>query len=76
MSELLQIQYTYGFTPWPDRDCPLSPALQQLIRMTQYRHEEQMTEQEFGEFRIGLQVDGIDLHEIDRVPHYKSEVVL
>ena len=69
-------RFIYGFTPWPDRDCTLSPAVKRLIEMMKYRHEEEMTSQEFGEFRISLQVDGIDLHEIGRVLYHKPEVVL
>ncbi len=69
-------KYVYGFTPWTDSDCTLSPAMQQLIRMWKYRHEEEMTAEEFGEFRIGLQVDGVSLHEIDRVPYAVPEIVL
>jgi len=76
MNEPHEARYIYGFTPWPDGDCTLSASMQRLVRMIKYRHEERMTAREFGEFRIGLQVDGIDLHEIDRIPYHRPETVL
>ncbi len=68
--------YVYSFVPWTDADFTLSPAMKKLIRAIKYRHEEEMTATQFGEFRIGLEVDGISLHEISRRPFSEEETVL
>lgn len=69
-------KYVYGFVPWPDGSFTGSDAMKRLLRLIKHRYEEIMTAKEFGEFRIGLQVDGIELCEIERVPYHTPETVI
>ena len=69
------MKWTYGFVPWPEH-CDLSQAMQKLLRLIKHRHEEVFTEAEFREFRLGLEVDGVQLCEIERVPYCDPETVV
>lgn len=69
-------KYVYGFVPWPDGGFTRSASMKRLLRLIKHRYEEVMTEKEFGEFRIELQVDGIELCEIERVLYHVPETVI
>lgn len=68
--------YDYEFAIRINKRCKLDRFLLTLLSNMDFFFIIVMNEDEFANFRYNLELQGIELHEITRTPHFDAETVV
>jgi len=70
------MKYSYHFTAYFNPGKNWTRSFMNWVKQTQVGVEMIFTEDEFAKFRYEMLVDGMELHEIERILYQEPELVL